>query len=124
MSGSGTMLFEEVSTIRHGQHAVLALFEHLALGGDFRNKRIILVDRDYPDDWHRNVYEDIDQETPDAERMVLLTMYPEYSQSASRGDTGSGLVVLTHKQAIADIRKMLSLGYEMTSISREREEIE
>lgn len=118
------MLFEEVSTTRHGQHAVLTLFEYLADTGDFRNKRIILVDRDYPDDWHRNVYEDIDQETPDADRMVLLTMYPEYSQAASMGDTGCGLVVLTHKQAIADIRKMLGLGYVMTSIAREREEVE
>lgn len=117
------MLFEEVSIRKHGHVAVLELFEVLAERGDFQNKRIILVDPEYPDERHRNVYEDIDQETPDAARMVLVTMFPEYAMAVANGSEG-GMVVINHDEAIKDIRKMLKLGYIMTSIAREREENE
>ena len=84
----------------------------------FPGKRIEIVDPD--DERFRNVYEDLDQELPMDERKALLTLFPEYSKASSKGDDDTGFTTMTHKEAVADIEKMLDQGYVLRSIEKDR----
>ncbi len=85
--------------------------------GHLAGTRVVLSDPDNPS--HRNVYEDLDQETPEDKRMCLVTLYPVHAKQHARGDASEGMIVVTHEQAIRDIRLMIRLGYVVSDINRD-----
>ena len=92
--------------------------------GEFPGRRITLVDLDDKTGRTRNVYEDLDQETPKHTREALLTLYPDHNIGMAKGGgigTESGQIVLSHARAILDIKRMLALGYVVAGIARDRQ---
>jgi hypothetical protein len=88
--------------------------------GCFPGRRIVLSDPDDPWKRTRNVYEDLDQETPDAPRLAVVTIFPEHAQAMAKGDSASGLVTMTHEEAVKDMKTMIDrFGYVITEISRD-----
>jgi hypothetical protein len=88
--------------------------------GSFANYRITLADPDSPFTRTRNVYEDLDQETPNSPRMALVILYPEHAKAHASHGVNDGQFVMTHEKAIRDMRKMVEkFGYRVVSIERD-----
>jgi hypothetical protein len=80
--------------------------------------RITLVDPDEPA--QRNVYEDLDAE-PGSPRLCLVLLYPEHARALARGeDPSDDQEVVTHERAIADINRLLDLGWQILAITPDR----
>lgn len=97
----------------------LSLLADIFLAGEFRERRIVLVDPDDPTGRTRNVYEDIDQEQIKGDRHAVITLFPEYSKASAKGIDDAGQVVVTHEAALRDICKMLEQGYVIHEITKD-----
>ena len=104
-----------------GAASVWMAWQRISINNHFRDKRIVVVDLDEPNNRVRSVYEDIDEESASNQRNCLLTMFPERAEAAAKGDDKTGIFVMTHHQACEDIRKMIRHGYTVTVVERERQ---
>ena len=97
---------------------ITALLTECIRRNHIAGRRIVLMDDETKE---RNIYEDLDQETVTSERMSLVTLEPMFSRAMSdaTGDEDGFQITLSHAKAIADIRKMLSLGWRLVSIERD-----
>ncbi|MDX5370585.1 MAG: hypothetical protein LPL29_14540 [Alphaproteobacteria bacterium] len=100
-------------------------FSRIVERGSFAGLRVIVRDPEIDPETrtnHKNVYEDLDQETPSSPRLALITMYPQYSRDMAFGRESTAQVIVTHEKAVRDMQIMVErFGWEIALIERERE---
>lgn len=97
-------------------HRLLKMMEQR---GDFRDKKITIIDPDDLTGKTKQIYEDMDFEDGNTERQCILTLYPEHTIGARKGDYCCAIFQMSHKKAFADIRKMIEQGWRIQNIERD-----
>lgn len=102
---------------------IRAEWRRIKARGDFRDRRVVVSDPDDVTGRTRNIYEDLDQETPSSDRMCCVIIEPQNSKQRSRGNDDDDFIeLISHEKAIEDINRMIRLGFEITVIERDRPE--